>query len=521
MSKNTTKKSMRKILNDMPSYIDNLPAYQKHLAEKKQKLEEEEKEQKEFARTGLVTCEPIASDNETWVEEHEEGEVEEDVQTSETKPQTRGATHRIKATEMKSSGLFKSAKEFPPGAKCTTTHLLPKTAPVQQKPRKRTAEEIYGPAPIIKNRPRPNPNYRKSINYFEVNDRTRNGARSNQKISVYQLYDTTGVFRWHMHDDEDVVIKRYIYWMDIRGKDIRKSDPKGAIRSWSTFLNHYNQGASEFRDRIKRTYDQQKRSRLSAVLPPPPAEMGKAMENYDIDVDDLPAPIGWRNVDLTQSQNQLDPDSVQDHKATVSSSRDKRKKRVSRERSPQKPVYDSEDWPPSSLSLDSEPSSPERTGPLDQEHPEPTHQVAPKSEKDSPATSPRSLAFSSDSASSTDVQQCNVPSLVSPQAGEELNAVKDKLENLEFQQNRFEKECSQIYVKHSLLDNEDFVPRWALDRDFVTYAFHQKAMDALTRRVDTLEALLKTQTMYLENLQKMLQDKVSDDQHKMSDEASS
>jgi hypothetical protein len=518
---------MRDILNDMPSYIDTLPTYQKHLADKKRKMEEEEyklKEQEEFARTGFTTCEPIASDNEyePQVEEHEEGEVV-DVKTSETESQTRGVTHQIKATEMKNSGLFKSAKEFPSGAKCTTTHRLPKVAPVQQLPRKRTAEEIYGPAPIIKNRPRPNPKYRLSSNYFEVNDRTRNGAKSCQRISVHQLYDTTGVLRWHMHDDEEVIIKRYIYWMDIRGKDIRRSDPKGATRSWSTFLNHYNQGASEFRDRMKRAYDQQKRSRPNAVLPLPPAAMGKAMENYDIDVDDLPVPIGWRNVDLTICQNQPDPGSVQDHQATVSSSRDKRKKRTSRKKSPSKEVYDSDEWSPSLVDSgdESEPSSHERTGSLGQERPESERQAAPKSEKDSPATSPRSLVSPSDSVSSTVAQQYNVPSLANQQVEEELSAVKEKLEHLEFLQNQFEKLCSQIYVKHSFLDSEDFVPRWVLERDYVSYAFHQKALADMTRRVDTLESLLKIQTMCLENLQKSVQDKVSDDQRKTSDEASS
>lgn len=584
---------MREILNNMPGFLDKQPAVIAHRENEKRRKQQEEERIRMFGRKenpntdptpdpdeyvaqvsgystyqkpmGYVayadgtipTAEELAQRRNTSAsyypsQEEEEGEVPGDETivspgaeatasaASEARPRTRSVAKQMKATEMKDSGIFRSSKTFPPGAKCTTNSRIPQrevpTPVVQQSStRKRTVEEVYGEDPLSRNPPRDNPNYQMSVDYLQVEDgKTVNGRSILVNISIYNLYDTSGVLKYHRHDDDRIIMLRFLWWMEVRGRDIRNSQTIGAIRSWSTFLYYYNQGSGPFKERMAKIHERARKSKYGqkahfANLVPPMKELGPGMEFFRIG--SIPYPRDWREIQAKRA-------SSPEHVTTRGNEEEKVSPQQKRSQPQRERVedtsYDSDGYSPStpiSTSNTSAASSPERTGSPDQERPRLGLPAVPTLVRGTPPTSPRTHPSPCASASLASAQPRIVRSRGNQREEGEVDDLMEKYLDLKALIECHEKQVDASFVKRSELDDYEFVPLHRLQNDYVSLAHHKQEMNKLQAQIENLTGQLQNQNetiRYLESLLKnhslvlaSLQDKVSDDQRKRSDEASS
>lgn len=585
MTTNKKTQSMRSILDKMPGFLDKQPAVIAHRENEKRKKQQEEEARNMyvFGRKDNPSPNPskplpgtgYGAGYETEEVDYEppsdpeDGEVSGDVNTvspgaeaaasatseavsttSEAQPQKPKIIKRMKATEMKESGVFRSSKTFPPGAKCKTSSSNKqeesKTTPVvRQSTRKRNVEEVYGYDPLAKNPPRENPNFTMSEGYILVEDGiSKSGQKIQNKISVYDIYDTSGVMRYHRYDDDRTIKLRFLWWTEVRGREISRSDTIGARRSWSTFLYYYNRGKADFRERMKGVYLRgrkmfaRRNQAIPADFPPPMEELGSGMELYGIS--SFPYPSDWIHKDqpVKAEPKQKHHVVTRDTKEKVTSAH--RKRSFSPE---EREAVDSDAWSPSPCSPSDEsdvlvaddsdePSSPVRTGSPDQERLASGRPEVPKLVKGNQPISPRSHSSRGVSASSADAPQQTSHLRASPltEVGATRELLEKELDNRALI-DTLESEVKSQYVKQRELEEFGFAPLYVVKRDFVSHALRQQDVqnfEALIaklsgqiqdqdKKIQDLENRLKLQTLALVGLQ----DKVSNDQHKRSDEASS
>ena len=586
------KQSMREILNNMPGFLDKQPAVIAHRENEKRRKQQEEERMRMFGRKENPNTQPTPDPDEYIAQvsgytyqkpmgyvayadgtiptaeelaqrrnaeasyypsqEKEEGEVPGDETivspgaeatasaASEARPRTRSVVKKIKATEMKDSGIFRSSKTFPPGAKCTTNSRIPQRetpTPVLQQSsnRKRTVEEVYGEDPLSRNPPRSNPNYEMSTDYLQVEDgRTMNGNSILVNISIYNLYDTRGVMKYHRHDDDRIIMLRFLWWMEVRGRDIKNSQTIGAIRSWSTFLYYYNQGSGPFKERMAKIHERARKSKYGqkahfANLVPPMKELGPGMEFFRIG--SIPYPKDWREIQAARA-------SSPEHVATRGDEEEKESPQQKRSHTQRERVeettYDSEGYSPStpiSTSNSSASSSPGRTASLDQERLESGRPEAPTLVRVNQPTSPRSQPSPCAAASSASAQPHSARSRVNQREEGEVDELMEKYLDLKALIECHEKQVDASFVKRSELDDYEFVPLHRLQNDYVSLAHHKQEMNKFQVQIENLSGQIQNQNETIRNLEglvknlnfvlSVLQDKVSNDPRKKSDEASS